>query len=121
MNVSKEADSAFIEALKVEDPSRHSRLLKNMRRDSPSLGMDESQALTNFTLGLPTGGFCFAVVAGKPIEPVRAAESEPIKSVRRGGRPRLQISSADRAARRRKQWRESQREARLGADTAQVG
>ncbi|HTZ74515.1 MAG TPA: hypothetical protein VMB47_11385 [Candidatus Aquilonibacter sp.] len=119
MNVSKEADCAFVEALKTEDPNRHSRLLKNVRRDSPSLGMDESQALTNFMLGLPTGSHRFEVVAGKPIEPV-SVTVESVDGTRRGGRPRLQISRADRASRLRQQKREHMQRVRSGSTAVTV-
>lgn len=61
MNVSQQADAAFMESLKTENRERYARLVKNIRRDSPLAAMDESQALTNFKLGLPTGGFSFAV------------------------------------------------------------
>ena len=136
MNVSKQSDYAFMEALKAEAPARFDRLLKHIRRDSPSAAMGETQAITNFVLGLPTAGFKFAVYERPPIlnealdrgttdeyvnailsvassdgEPlvVRESQSVPIErpGVRRGGRPRLQLSKAERASRLRKQWRES--------------
>ena len=73
MNVSKEADAEFLRALEREDPERYARLLRNMRRDDPNAGMTEDQALTNFMLGLTTGRFRFAVVAGDgaPVSPER--------------------------------------------------
>jgi hypothetical protein len=59
--------------LQNEDPERYARLRKNMRRDNPNAGMTEEQALTNFMLGLPTGTFRFAVIAGRgaPVSPQR--------------------------------------------------
>ena len=65
MNVSKEADAEFMRLLESEDPERYANLMRNIRRDNPDVRMSEDQALTNFMLGLPTGQWRFAVVAGK--------------------------------------------------------
>jgi len=64
VNVSREADREFMGALSVEGPQRSTRLMANVRKDSPASGIDESQALINFILGLPTAGFHFTIVAG---------------------------------------------------------
>lgn len=73
MNVTREADAEFIRLLQHEDPERYARLQRNMRKDSPNAGITEEQALINFILGLPTGGFHFAIVAGTgaPVSPER--------------------------------------------------
>jgi len=73
MNVPREADAEFIRLLQYEDPERYARLQRNMRKDSPNTGMTEEQAISNFILGLPTGSFRFAVVAGRgaPVSPER--------------------------------------------------
>ena len=83
MNVSREADAEFMRPLEREDLERYARLLRNMRRDSPNAGMDESQALTNFMLGLPTGSFRFAVVAGNgaPVSPERKNADRLLREV----------------------------------------
>jgi hypothetical protein len=65
MNVSKEADAEFMRLLESEDPERYVDLMRNIRHDSPNMGMSENQALANFLLGLPTAQWRFAVVAGK--------------------------------------------------------
>lgn len=82
MNVSKEADAEFMRLLEHEDPERHARLQKNMRRDNPNAGMTEEQALTNFMLGLPIGRFRLAVVAGKeaPVSPERARGDQLLRN-----------------------------------------
>lgn len=150
MNVNKEADCVFMEALKAEDPTRFDRLLKHIRRDSPSAAIDELQAITNFVLGLPTAGFKFAVyqrppildealVRGTPEQYVNAILSvaksgderfvvrEPrfvsVKRtmIRKGGRPRLQLSKAEKASRLRKQWRESKSRTRHRQIAVQAG
>lgn len=73
MNVSPEADAEFMRLLESEDSERYERLMKNIRRDSPVLKMDEDQALTNFQLGLPTGQHRFVVVGkGAYISPLRS-------------------------------------------------
>ena len=64
MNVSKEADAEFLRLLESEDPERYANLMRNIRRDSPNVGMSEGQALANFLLGLPTAQWRFAVVGG---------------------------------------------------------
>lgn len=75
MNVSKEADAEFMRLLEKEEPERYAGLMKNMRRDNPTLRMSEDQALTNFMLGLPTGQYCFRVIAGPPApEPISVNE-----------------------------------------------
>jgi hypothetical protein len=65
MNVSKEADAEFMRLLESEDPERYANLMRNLRRDNPDVRISEDHALTNFMLGLPTGQWRFAVVAGK--------------------------------------------------------
>jgi hypothetical protein len=65
MNVSKEGNAEFMRLLESEDPERYANLMRNIRRDNPDVRMSEDQALTNFMLGLPTGQWRFAVVAGK--------------------------------------------------------
>jgi hypothetical protein len=74
MNVSKEADAEFVRLLENEDPKRYDNLSTNLRRDNPDTYMSEHQALTNWMLGLPTGQWRFAVIAGElaPISSVRA-------------------------------------------------
>lgn len=77
MNVSETADREFIATLEREDPPRYERLMKNIRHDNPGMGMREDQALTNFMLGLPTGQYRFAVIAGPPApEPVELSVRE---------------------------------------------
>lgn len=101
INVSKEADAEFMRLLKTEDPGRYARLMKNIRKDDPGVNMSEDQALTNFMLGLPTGGFRFRVIAGSPApEPINPA---PKDGHRQAGRPKLRLSKTAKKARRRAQ------------------
>ena len=88
-NVSKQADADFMTALASEDPKRYARLICNIRKDNPSVDMDESQALTNFMLGLPTGQWRFRIVAGVPA-PVPHPLTDEVKTetCRKAGRPK---------------------------------
>lgn len=99
MNVSKTASREFMQALEREDPERYNRLTKNIRRDSPNFAMTESQALTNFMLGLPTGGFRFQVVAGRDV-PEQIARAEALETRAAKARLKTRIRQA-RAMRRR--------------------
>jgi hypothetical protein len=71
MNVSQTADTEFMRLLKIEDPERYERLIKNIRQDAPG-PMSEDDALSSFQLGMPTGQHKFAVFAGKTKSPARA-------------------------------------------------
>jgi hypothetical protein len=110
MNVSKQADAEFMLLLEIEDPKRYRKLIKAMRQDKPDSAMPESQALTNYMLGLPTGQYRFAVVRGKPAPSPLTAENEskfnqkPFRPATsdRGGRPRKFKTNADRQKAHRK-------------------
>lgn len=96
MNVSPEADAGFMSELAQEDPKRHAALARNIRADRPlgSQRMSEDQALTNFMLGLPTGQYRFAVIAGAPAPEPRAAEPH-LSAYRK----RVKLAKMGRAAR----------------------
>lgn len=98
-NVSKQADREFMQALEREDPDRYNRLMRNLRRDSPNFAMTESQALTNFMVGLPTGGFRFQIVAGGKA-PDQIADAEALETRAAKARLKTRIRQA-RAMRRR--------------------
>ncbi len=64
MNVSTQSDEAFMAALEIEEPKRFENLRRNMLRQGAAV-MSESEALTNFILGLSTANVKFGIVAGK--------------------------------------------------------
>jgi hypothetical protein len=81
MNVSKEVNAEFMRLLESEDPERYANLMRNIRRDSPNVGMSEDQALANFLLGLPTPQWRFAVVAGKNSIHLQPVTLRPVQRV----------------------------------------
>jgi hypothetical protein len=86
LNVNKEADAEFMHELEKQDSKRYYNLVRNIQRHNPN-DISESQAITNFMLGLPTARFRFAVVAGAPVLPA-AVISDPNAVKRRNLRKR---------------------------------